>query len=200
MPFTRAVFARNMETSLADVGSRPSHEILHDHSPINGEPLAEIAKSTAEDVEKALMQPRRQVRVGAHFTRARAEILLKIATSCKKPRYSRAGRTIDNGNPSASPATPTFLFPSTIPLLRCLCAGEEGALGELDQDTVAYHFKERSGSSGRSSLEFPPADGGMETGAGDWPGNSWSSSRPPTPRSACSSWRPGCRRSASGCL
>jgi aldehyde dehydrogenase len=25
-----------------------------DHSPINGEPLAEIARSTAEDIEKAL--------------------------------------------------------------------------------------------------------------------------------------------------
>ncbi|MGC9159062.1 MAG: aldehyde dehydrogenase family protein, partial [Terracidiphilus sp.] len=51
-----------------------------DSSPINGEPLAEIAKSTPEDVEKALDAAHAVRYAWAHTSStARAEILLKIA-------------------------------------------------------------------------------------------------------------------------
>ena len=44
---------------------------------------------------------------------------------------------------------------------------EEGSLAELDNDTVAYHFREPMGVVGADHpVELPAADGGMEDGAG----------------------------------
>jgi len=130
-----------------------------DHSPINGEPLAEIAKSTAEDVEKALDAAHAAKYAWGHTSpAARAEILLKIADKLQENLEILAlAETIDNGKPIRE--TRNADIPLSIDHFRYFAAcvrAEEGALGELDQDTVAYHFKEPLGSSGRSSPGISP--------------------------------------------
>jgi len=56
-----------------------------DHSPINGAPIAEIAKSTPEDVEKALDAAHAARDAWGHTSpAARAEVLLKIANKMEE--------------------------------------------------------------------------------------------------------------------
>src|ERR1035437_819329 len=103
-----------------------------DKSPINGEPLAEIARSSAEDIEKALD--------AAHA----------IQYSWGHAAPAARADTLDNGKPIRE--TRAADVPLSMDHFRyfagCIRA-EEGALGELDNDTVAYHFKEPLGVSGQ---------------------------------------------------
>jgi aldehyde dehydrogenase len=123
-----------------------------DHSPINGEPIAEIAKSTPEDVEKALDAAHSAKEGWAHTApAARAAILNKIADVMEENLEILAvAETIDNGKPIRE--TRAADVPLSIDHFRyfasCIRA-EEGALGELDNDTVAYHFKEPLGVVGQ---------------------------------------------------
>ena len=123
-----------------------------DHSPINGEPLAEIAKSTAEDVEKALDAAHAAKYAWGHTSPAvRAEMLLKIADKLQENLELLAlAETIDNGKPIRE--TRNADVPLSVDHFRYFAAcvrAEEGALGELDNDTVAYHFKEPLGVVGQ---------------------------------------------------
>ena len=72
-----------------------------DHSPINREPIAEIAKSTPEDVEKALDAAHAAKDAWAHTSpAARAAILNKIADAMEENLEILAvAGTIDNGKP-----------------------------------------------------------------------------------------------------
>jgi aldehyde dehydrogenase len=123
-----------------------------DYSPINGEPLAEIAKSTVEDVEKALDAAHAAKYAWGHTSPAsRAEVLLKIADKLEENLEILAlAETIDNGKPIRE--TRNADVPLAIDHFRYFAAcvrAEEGALGELDNDTVAYHFKEPLGVVGQ---------------------------------------------------
>ena len=123
-----------------------------DYSPINGEPLAEIAKSTAEDVEKALDAAHAAKYAWGHTSpAARAELLLKVADKLQENLELLAlAETIDNGKPIRE--TRNADVPLSIDHFRYFAAcvrAEEGALGELDNDTVAYHFKEPLGVVGQ---------------------------------------------------
>jgi aldehyde dehydrogenase len=123
-----------------------------DHSPINGEPIAEIAKSTPEDVEKALDAAHAAKDAWAHTAAAvRAALLNKIADVMEENLEILAvAETIDNGKPIRE--TRNADVPLSIDHFRyfasCIRA-EEGALGELDNDTIAYHFKEPLGVVGQ---------------------------------------------------
>ena len=123
-----------------------------DHSPINGEPIAEIAKSTPEDVETALDAAHAAKKAWAHTSpAARAAILNKIADVMEENLEVLAiAETIDNGKPIRE--TRNADVPLSIDHFRyfasCIRA-EEGALGEIDNDTVAYHFKEPLGVVGQ---------------------------------------------------
>jgi len=123
-----------------------------DHSPINGEPIAEIAKSTPEDVETALDAAHAAKKAWAHTSpAARAALLNKIADVMEENLEILAiAETIDNGKPIRE--TRNADVPLSIDHFRyfasCIRA-EEGALSEIDNDTVAYHFKEPLGVVGQ---------------------------------------------------
>jgi len=123
-----------------------------DCSPINGEPIAEFAKSTAEDIEKALDAAHAAKYAWGHTSPAeRAAVLLKIADKIEENLEILAlAETIDNGKPIRE--TRNADVPLSIDHFRYFAAcvrAEEGALGELDNDTVAYHFKEPLGVVGQ---------------------------------------------------
>jgi aldehyde dehydrogenase len=123
-----------------------------DPSPIDGRKLADVARSSAEDVELALD--------AAHAARdawgrtapaERARLLNKIADRIEENLELLAKtETMDNGKPIRETRA------ADIPLgadhfryfAGCIRA-EEGTLAELDNDTVAYHFKEPMGVVGQ---------------------------------------------------
>lgn len=123
-----------------------------DHSPINGEPLCEFARSSAEDVEKALDAAHAiRERWGSTAPAVRASILNKIADQMEKNLELLAvAETLDNGKPIRE--TRNADVPLAIDHFRyfagCIRA-EEGTVGELDNDTIAYHFKEPMGVVGQ---------------------------------------------------
>ena len=123
-----------------------------DPSPIDGRSLAEVARSSSEDVELALD--------AAHAARAawgrtspteRARLLNKIADRIDDNLALLARiETLDNGKPIRETRA------ADIPLgadhfryfAGCIRA-EEGSIGEIDHDTIAYHFKEPMGVVGQ---------------------------------------------------
>jgi aldehyde dehydrogenase len=123
-----------------------------DTSPIDGTKLAEIARSDAADVERALD--------AAH--KARASWGRTAPAECARILNAIADRITDNLELIATTETRDNGKPiretlgADVPLAAdhfryfagCLRA-EEGSLAELDNDTVAYHFKEPLGVVGQ---------------------------------------------------
>jgi aldehyde dehydrogenase len=119
-----------------------------DKSPIDGTVLCDIARSDAADVELAL-DAAHAARVGWARTSPteRARVLNKIADRIEENLELLANvETRDNGKPIRETLN------ADVPLAAdhfryfagCIRA-EEGSLGEIDHDTVAYHFKEPMG-------------------------------------------------------
>ncbi len=123
-----------------------------DYSPINGEPICEIARSSAEDVEKALDAAHAVKDLWGRTAPAlRSSILLKIADKMEENLELLAlAETLDNGKPIRE--TRAADVPLAIDHFRyfagCIRA-EEGSVGEIDNDTIAYHFKEPLGVVGQ---------------------------------------------------
>ncbi len=117
-------------------------------SPVTGRAFMEVARSTAEDVEKALDAAHGAKRAwGKTAPGARAVILNKIADIMEQNLELLAvSESWDNGKPVRE--TLAADVPLAIDHFRyfagCLRA-EEGSLAELDENTVAYHFKEPLG-------------------------------------------------------
>src|SRR5579863_591996 len=123
-----------------------------DYSPINGEPICEIARSSAEDVEKALDAAHAVKDLWGRTAPAlRSSILLKIADKMEEnlERLAQA-ETWDNGKPIRE--TRAADVPLAIDHFRyfagCVRA-QEGSIAEIDHDTVAYHFHEPLGVVGQ---------------------------------------------------
>jgi len=121
-------------------------------SPVTGKPLCQVSQSTAEDVDLALD--------AAHAARyawartsvtERSQILLRIADRMESnlDRLAQA-ESWDNGKPIRE--TTAVDVPLAIDHFRyfagCIRA-QEGSIGELDHDTVAYHFHEPLGVVGQ---------------------------------------------------
>jgi aldehyde dehydrogenase len=123
-----------------------------DYSPINGEPICEIARSSPEDVEKALDAAHAVKDLWGRTAPAiRSSILLKIADKMEENLELLAlAETLDNGKPIRD--TRAADVPLSIDHFRyfagCIRA-EEGTVGEIDNDTIAYHFKEPLGVVGQ---------------------------------------------------
>jgi aldehyde dehydrogenase len=123
-----------------------------DYSPINGEPICEIARSSPEDVEKALDAAHAVKDLWGRTAPAiRSSILLKIADKMEENLELLAlAETLDNGKPIRE--TRAADVPLSIDHFRyfagCIRA-EEGTVGEIDNDTIAYHFKEPLGVVGQ---------------------------------------------------
>jgi aldehyde dehydrogenase len=121
-------------------------------SPVNGRPFCEVARSTAEDVEKAL-DAAHAAKAGWGRTPAaeRAGILLKIAERMEANLERLAVAEVwDNGKPIREALAADI--PICVDHFRyfagCLRA-QEGHLSQIDEDTVAYHFHEPLGVVGQ---------------------------------------------------
>jgi aldehyde dehydrogenase len=123
-------------------------EYFENVSPVNGEVFCEIARSTAEDVELALDAAHEaKVAWGKTSAAERAVILNKIADRLEENLEMLAvAETWDNGKPVRE--TLNADLPLAIDHFRyfagCIRA-QEGSIGEVDNDTVAYHFNEPLG-------------------------------------------------------
>jgi len=121
-------------------------------SPVNGKPLCDVARSSAEDIELALDAAHAAAdRWGRTAPTVRANILLKIADRIEEYLpFLALVETADNGKPIRE--TNAADLPLAVDHFRyfagCL-RSQEGSLSELDDDTVAYHFHEPLGVVGQ---------------------------------------------------
>jgi aldehyde dehydrogenase len=121
-------------------------------TPISGKPYTQAARSTAEDIELAIDAAHAATdRWGKTSPTERSNILLKIADRIDANLELLAyAETIDNGKPIRE------TLAADIPLAcdhfryfaGCVRA-QEGAISEIDETTVAYHFHEPLGVVGQ---------------------------------------------------
>ncbi len=121
-------------------------------TPITGQVYTQAARSTAADVELALDAAHAAAeRWGATPAAERANVLLRIADRLEQNLELLAyAETVDNGKPMRE--TLNADLPLAVDHFRyfagCLRA-QEGALSEIDANTVAYHFHEPLGVVGQ---------------------------------------------------
>ena len=121
-------------------------------SPVTGQPICEIARSTAEDIELALDAAHAaREKWGNSSPAERARILNKIADRIEENLDLLATiETIDNGKPIRE--TTHADLPLAVDHFRyfagCIRA-QEGGISEIDHDTIAYHFHEPLGVVGQ---------------------------------------------------
>ena len=121
-------------------------------SPIDGNVVCQVARSTERDIEKALDAAHKaKEEWGKRSPADRAQILLKIADRLEANLNEMATiETIDNGKPIRE--TTAADVPLAIDHLRYFagCArAQEGGISEIDHTTVAYHFHEPLGVVGQ---------------------------------------------------
>ncbi|MET3663970.1 aldehyde dehydrogenase family protein [Caulobacter sp. 1776] len=123
-----------------------------DHSPINGRAIAAFASSGPEDVELALDAAHAAKAAWARVSPSdRARMLNRIADRLEENlEFFALAETIDNGKPIRE--TRAADVPLAIDHFRyfagCIRA-EEGAISTIDDDTIAYHFREPLGVVGQ---------------------------------------------------
>ncbi len=121
-------------------------------TPITGQPFCEVARSSADDVEKALDAAHAAKDAwGCSAPSKRADLLLQIADRMQANLEMLAvAETWDNGKPIRE--TQAADIPLAIDHFRYFAAcirAQEGGLSQLDDDTVAYHFHEPLGVVGQ---------------------------------------------------
>jgi len=121
-------------------------------SPVTGNTVAQIARSTAADIELALDAAHAAREAwGRTSTIERSRILLKIADRMEeKADLLALVETIDNGKPIRE--TTAADIPLALDHFRYFAScvrAQEGSLAEIDHDTVAYHFHEPLGVVGQ---------------------------------------------------
>ena len=121
-------------------------------SPITGKTICQVARSDVDDIELALDAAHAAKDGWARTSPAeRALALLRIADVMEQNlALIAAGETWDNGKPIRE--TTLADIPLAIDHFRyfagCIRA-QEGSIGEIDDDTVAYHFHEPLGVVGQ---------------------------------------------------
>jgi aldehyde dehydrogenase len=121
-------------------------------SPVIGQPFTEVARSTAEDIERALDAAHgAKAAWGATSAAERSNILLKIADRMEaKLDVLALAETLDNGKPLRE--TTLADIPLAIDHFRYFAGAiraQEGGISQIDNDTVAYHFHEPLGVVGQ---------------------------------------------------
>jgi len=123
-----------------------------DPTPVTGRPLCEVARSTAEDVEKALDAAHAAKGAwGKTSPTERSRVLNKIADRMEERLNVLAMvETLDNGKPIRE--TTAADLPLAVDHFRyfagCIRA-QEGSVCEIDHTTYAYHFHEPLGVVGQ---------------------------------------------------
>jgi aldehyde dehydrogenase len=121
-------------------------------TPVTGEAICEIPRSSAEDIELALDAAHAaKAAWGKTSVQERSNILLKIADRVEANlEVIAVAETWDNGKPVRE--TLNADIPLTVDHFRyyagCIRA-QEGTISEIDEDTVAYHFHEPIGVVGQ---------------------------------------------------
>lgn len=122
------------------------------HTPVTGEAVCEIPRSTAEDIDLALDAAHAAKDAwGKASVAERSGVLLKIADRIEENLEKLAvAETWDNGKAVRE------TLAADVPLMAdhfryfagCIRA-QEGSIGEIDETTVAYHFHEPLGVVGQ---------------------------------------------------
>ncbi|MEW2453773.1 acetaldehyde dehydrogenase ExaC [Streptomyces albus] len=117
-------------------------------SPVTGQPFTEVARGTAEDVERAVEAAHEAAPAWGRTSPAeRAQILNQIAQRMEAHLEELAvAETWENGKPVRE--TLAADIPLAIDHFRYFAGAiraQEGSLSQLDEDTVAYHFHEPLG-------------------------------------------------------
>lgn len=127
-------------------------EYFADITPITGQPFCEVARSGAEDIERALDAAHAASGAwGRTPPSERANILNRIADRMEQhlPLLATA-ETVDNGKPIRE--TTAADIPLAIDHFRyfagCIRA-QEGSISQIDHDTCAYHLHEPLGVVGQ---------------------------------------------------
>jgi aldehyde dehydrogenase len=121
-------------------------------SPVNGQPLCEIARSDETDINRALDAAHAAKDAWGRTSAAeRAQLLLNVAQKMEDNlALLAAAETWDNGKPIRE--TMAADLPLAIDHFRyfagCIRA-QEGGISEIDRDTIAYHFHEPLGVVGQ---------------------------------------------------
>jgi aldehyde dehydrogenase len=121
-------------------------------TPVTGKVFCEIARSTAEDIELALDAGHGAAEAwGKTSVTERSGILLKIADRMEANLTDLAiAETWDNGKPvRESIAADLALAVDHFRYFAGAIRAQEGSIGEIDQDTVAYHIHEPLGVVGQ---------------------------------------------------
>src|SRR6202166_1401709 len=121
-------------------------------TPVTGQPICEIPRSTAEDIELALDAAHAAKAAGGRTSGTeRALILNKIADRMETNLSMLAhAETWDNGKPIRE--TTAADLPLAIDHFRYFAGAiraQEGSISQLDDDTVAYHYHEPLGVVGQ---------------------------------------------------
>lgn len=121
-------------------------------TPVTGQPFTEIARGTAEDIDAALDAAHAAAdKWGRTPAAERANILNKIADRIEQNLTMLAvAESWENGKPVRE--TLAADLPLAVDHFRYFAGAlraQEGSLGELDEDTVAYHFHEPLGVVGQ---------------------------------------------------
>ncbi|WP_031026717.1 acetaldehyde dehydrogenase ExaC [Streptomyces albus] len=117
-------------------------------TPVTGQPFTEVARGTAEDVERAIEAAHEAAPAWGRTSPAeRAQILNQIAQRMEAHLEELAvAETWENGKPVRE--TLAADIPLAIDHFRYFAGAiraQEGSLSQLDEDTVAYHFHEPLG-------------------------------------------------------
>jgi aldehyde dehydrogenase len=121
-------------------------------TPVTGQVFCEIARSTAEDIELALDAGHGAAEAwGKTSVTERSSVLLKIADRMEANLTDLAiADTWDNGKPiRESIAADLALAVDHFRYFAGAIRAQEGSIGEIDQDTVAYHIHEPLGVVGQ---------------------------------------------------
>ncbi|MEV0180344.1 aldehyde dehydrogenase [Streptomyces sp. NPDC050625] len=121
-------------------------------SPVDGKVFCEVARSSAADVELALDAAHAAAdRWGRTSIAERANILNRIADRIEESLEKIAvAETWENGKPVRE--TLNVDIPLAVDHFRYFAGvvrSQEGTVGEIDEDTVAYHFHEPLGVVGQ---------------------------------------------------
>src|ERR1700682_5012042 len=121
-------------------------------SPTTGQVICKIARSQAEDVERAIDAAHAAAGAwGRTAVAERARILNRVADRIEQYLpFLAAVENYDNGKPTRE--TNLADLPLAIDHFRYFAScvrAQEGSLGELDEDTVAYHYHEPLGVVGQ---------------------------------------------------
>lgn len=131
----------------------PVHgEYFDDISPVDGKPFVKVARGTSADIDLAVSAAHGAAQVwGRTSVTERSNLLLAVAARIEEHLEELAVlETWENGKPVRE--TLAADLPLAVDHFRYFAGAiraQEGSIGEIDHDTVAYHFHEPLGVVGQ---------------------------------------------------